>query len=192
MAAAAERVNSQPALGDAPPDPRAVAVALRDRAVVELLYATGIRVGELVGLDLGHVDDRRRTLRVIGKGDKERVVPYGLPAQTALSAWLRHGRPVLAVPSSPPAVLLGARGGRIGPRQVREVVHRLLERVEGAPDMGPHGLRHTAATHLLDGGADLRNVQELLGHATLTSTQMYTHVSVERLRASYRQAHPRA
>jgi integrase/recombinase XerC len=120
------------------------------------------------------------------------VVPFGLPAERAVSHWLRRGRPVLAREGSPGAVFLGRRGGRIDPRQAREAVYRGLDRVEGVPAMGPHGLRHSAATHLLDGGADLRSVQELLGHATLTSTQIYTHVSIERLRDSYRQAHPRA
>lgn len=166
-------------------------LALRDAAMLELLYATGIRVSELCGLDQGDVDHARRTLRVLGKGGKERVVPFGLPALDALRDWERHGRPVLVRPGSP-ALFLGRRGGRVDPRQVREVVYRGLGRVEGAPAMGPHGLRHSAATHLLDGGADLRSVQELLGHATLTSTQIYTHVSIERLRSSYRQAHPRA
>jgi integrase/recombinase XerC len=167
-------------------------VALRDRALVELLYATGIRVSELTGLDLGDLDPQRRTVRVLGKGAKERVVPYGVPAAEAIAAWVDRGRPVLGAGRSPAALFLGRRGGRLDPRQAREAVYRLLDRVDGAPAMGPHGLRHSAATHLLDGGADLRSVQELLGHATLTSTQIYTHVSVERLRATYEQAHPRA
>ena len=160
--------------------------------VVELLYASGMRVGELVGLDLDDVDDSRRTLRVLGKGGKERVVPYGIPAQRALDEYLAHGRPALLVKDSGPALILGARGKRIDPRTVREVVHQLLTHVPGAADMGPHGLRHSAATHLLEGGADLRTVQEILGHATLATTQIYTHVSVERLRSTYEQAHPRA
>jgi integrase/recombinase XerC len=167
-------------------------VALRDAAMVELLYATGIRVGELCGLDVDDLDDGRRTVRVLGKGGKERIVPYGLPAAAALEAWLVRGRAQLFREDSPPALFLGRRGGRIDQRQVRQVVHLVLESVEGVPSLGPHGLRHSAATHLLDGGADLRSVQELLGHATLTTTQLYTHVSVDRLRASYRQAHPRA
>jgi integrase/recombinase XerC len=129
---------------------------------------------------------------VIGKGDRERVVPFGVPAAAAVDRWLRTGRPRLTCANSGPAMFLGRRGGRIDQRQVRRMVHSALERVEGAPSLGPHGLRHSAATHLLDGGADLRSVQELLGHATLTTTQLYTHVSVDRLRASYRQAHPRA
>ena len=165
---------------------------LRDRLVLELLYATGIRVSELCGLDVDDVDGHRRVVRVLGKGNKERSVPYGVPAQQALDRWLREGRPRWAGPSSGPALLLGARGGRLDPRAARALVHKRLGAVPGAPDLGPHGLRHTAATHLLEGGADLRSVQELLGHATLATTQIYTHVSVERLRTSYERAHPRA
>ena len=176
-----------------PDDPIARAVELRDQALVEMLYATGIRVSELVGLDLPDVDRGRRVLRVFGKGAKERMVPFGLPAERALDGWLRRGRSTLAGPDSPErAVFLGRRGGRIDPRAVREVVHRRTAAVPGAPSLAPHGLRHTAATHLLDGGADLRTVQELLGHASLATTQIYTHVSAERLKAAYRQAHPRA
>jgi integrase/recombinase XerC len=167
-------------------------VHLRDRLILELLYATGMRVGELVGLDVDDVDPGRRTVRVLGKGAKERTVPYGPPAQRALDDWLSDGRPLLATSASGPALILGARGGRIDPRTARSVVHHLLAHVPGAPDLGPHGLRHSAATHLLEGGADLRSVQEILGHATLATTQIYTHVSVERLRATYEQAHPRA
>jgi integrase/recombinase XerC len=168
------------------------AVALRDLAAVELLYATGIRVGELVALDLAALDPERRLVRVRGKGDRERVVPYGIPAGHRLDEYLRAGRPLLARNPGEPALFLGVRGRRVDPRQVRAVVASLGAAVEGAPMIGPHTLRHSAATHLLDGGADLRSVQELLGHATLSTTQLYTHVSVERLRASYRQAHPRA
>lgn len=168
------------------------AVSLRDALIVELLYATGIRVAELAGLDLDHIDRARRTLRVLGKGAKERTVPYGLPADRALERWLTSGRPSLLADRSGNAVLLGVRGGRIDQRAVREIVHRRLRGVPGAPDLGPHGLRHTAATHLLEGGADLRAVQELLGHASLATTQIYTHVSVERLRQVYARAHPRA
>lgn len=167
-------------------------VALRDRVIVELLYASGIRVGELCGLDLDDVDTERRVLRVIGKGDKERTVPYGAPAAEALEAWLRNGRPHLAGATSGPALLLGKRGGRIDQRQVRTVVHETVAAVPGAPDLAPHGLRHSAATHLLEGGADLRVVQEVLGHSSLATTQLYTHVSVARLRAVHEQAHPRA
>ena len=165
---------------------------LRDRVVLELLYATGIRVGELCGTDVDDVDTARRVLRVLGKGARERSVPYGDPAGRALQAWLTTGRPAWVTARSGPALLLGRRGGRLDPRAVRTLVHRRLAAVPGAPDLGPHGLRHSAATHLLEGGADLRSVQELLGHASLATTQIYTHVSVERLRASYAQAHPRA
>ncbi len=167
-------------------------VGLRDVAVLELLYATGIRVGELCGLDVDDVDRGRRVLRVFGKGRKERTVPYGVPADRAVGRWLESGRPVLAVPGAGPAMFLGARGRRIDQRAVRSLVHARLAEVPNAPDMGPHGLRHTAATHLLEGGADLRTVQELLGHASLATTQVYTHVSSERLRSAYRLAHPRA
>jgi integrase/recombinase XerC len=168
------------------------ALALRNHALVETLYATGARVSELVGIDLEDIDDERRVIRVLGKGDKERVVPFGVPARRALNRWIRTGRPVLSTSRSGPALFLGSRGGRLNVRQAREVVYRLTGTLNTAPTTGPHGLRHSAATHLLDGGADLRSVQELLGHATLATTQIYTHVSVERLRASYQQAHPRA
>lgn len=168
-------------------------IAVRDRAILELLYATGIRVGELVGLDVDDVDGERRVVRVLGKGRKERSVPYGAPAARAVDDWLRRGRPELTREGSGPALFLGARGGRLGQRAVRTVVHsRVAAAVPGAPDLGPHGLRHTAATHLLEGGADLRSVQELLGHASLATTQIYTHVSIERLKKAYQQAHPRA
>ncbi|MCW2825911.1 MAG: recombinase XerC [Aeromicrobium sp.] len=165
---------------------------LRDLAILELLYATGIRVGELVGLDVDDLDRGRHVIRVFGKGRKERSVPYGLPASDALELWLERGRPAMAVEASGAAVFLGARGGRIDQRAVRRIVHERLAAVEGAPDLGPHGLRHTAATHLLEGGADLRSVQEILGHASLGTTQIYTHVSNERLRSAYKLAHPRA
>ncbi len=168
------------------------ALGLRDRAMVELLYATGVRVSELARLDIDDVDSGRRTVRVHGKGGRQRVVPYGVPAERALGAWRSEGRPHLAREGSGPALFLGERGGRIDPRTVRRVVHDSLARVEGLPDLGPHGLRHSAATHVLEGGADLRAVQELLGHASLATTQVYTHVSVERLRATFEQAHPRA
>ncbi|MBB2997358.1 integrase/recombinase XerC [Paeniglutamicibacter cryotolerans] len=168
------------------------AVRDRDHALLELLYATGIRVGELVTLDLESVDHDRRTLRVLGKGDKERTVPFGQPALNALDDWLRRGRGVLAVAGSGSALFLGVRGGRLGQRQVREIVSKALEELGDTAARGPHALRHTAATHLLDGGADLRAVQEYLGHSSLATTQRYTHVSVERLRESYQRAHPRA
>ncbi|MFP5022968.1 tyrosine-type recombinase/integrase [Pseudonocardia phyllosphaerae] len=166
--------------------------ALRDLLVLELLYGTGIRVAELCGLDLDRVDEAGRTLRVRGKGDRERTVVFGLPAGRALRRWLERGRPELVTPSSPAALLLGVRGGRLDPRVARTVVHRAMRAVPGAADVGPHGLRHAAATHLLEGGADLRYVQELLGHATLSTTQLYTHVTVDRLKVVHDQAHPRA
>jgi integrase/recombinase XerC len=166
-------------------------IHVRNRAVLELLYASGIRVGELVGLDVGDVDLSANVVRVTGKGAKERIVPFGVPASRAVDGWLAY-RPQLVRPESGAALFLGRRGRRVDARQVREVVHALLAHVADAPDLGPHGLRHSAATHLLEGGADLRIVQELLGHASLATTQLYTHVSVDRLRRSYEQAHPRA
>lgn len=166
-------------------------VGLRDVAILELLYATGARVGELCGLDVDDVDRSRRVVRVFGKGRKERTVPYGLPADRAVVAWLEV-RGSLVVPGSGAALFLGARGKRIDQRTVRAMVHRRLADVPGAPDLGPHGLRHTAATHLLEGGADLRTVQEMLGHASLATTQIYTHVTTDRLRKAYHLAHPRA
>jgi integrase/recombinase XerC len=166
-------------------------VVLRDRVLLELLYATGIRVSELCGLDLADVDRGRRVVRVLGKGNKERSVPYGVPAENALDAWLRRGRGALAGSKSGDALLLGARGGRLQTTIARRIVGAYAQ-AAGLPRTSPHGLRHSAATHLLEGGADLRAVQELLGHSSLSSTQIYTHVTVERLRAAYRQAHPRA
>ncbi|MET7803194.1 tyrosine-type recombinase/integrase [Micromonospora chersina] len=167
------------------------AVMLRDRLLLELLYATGVRISEACGLDVTDVDQARRVVRVLGKGGRERAVPYGVPAQRALDAWLAHGRPALAARRSGGALLLGARGGRLNPTTARRIVAGYAK-AAGLPRVTPHGLRHSAATHLLEGGADLRAVQELLGHSSLASTQIYTHVSVERLRAAYRQAHPRA
>nr|WP_231705203.1 tyrosine recombinase XerC [Arthrobacter gengyunqii] len=167
-------------------------VAIRDLALVELLYATGIRVGELTGLDIDDLNPERRTLTVIGKGNKERTVPYGQPAAAAVDDWLRRGRPALATAESGSALFLGRRGRRVDQRQIRAVVSRLFAALGDTGATGPHALRHTAATHLLDGGADLRAVQEILGHSSLATTQLYTHVSVDRLKASYQQAHPRA
>jgi integrase/recombinase XerC len=172
-------------------DAQSTAVTLRDAAALEVLYATGIRVSELCGLDVTDVDHGRRVVRVLGKGSKERSVPYGVPAGQAIAAWLRRGRPALASDRSGSALLLGARGGRLQPTTVRQLVAAYAE-ATGLPHLSPHGLRHSAATHLLEGGADLRSVQEILGHASLATTQIYTHVSIERLRAAYRQAHPRA
>lgn len=168
------------------------AQGLRDLAILELLYATGIRVGELAGLDIDDLDHSRRVVRVFGKGRKERSVPYGVPASDALELWLSHGRTQWQIDGSGPALFLGVRGGRIDQRAVRRIVHDRLAAVEGMPDIGPHGLRHSAATHLLEGGADLRSVQEILGHASLGTTQIYTHVSNERLRKAFTMAHPRA
>jgi integrase/recombinase XerC len=165
--------------------------AARDVAILELLYATGIRVSELCGLDLGDIDESRQTVRVLGKGNKQRTVPYGTPAARALSSWVAV-RGELALPAAGTAVFVGDRGRRIDQRVVRRIVHRALRVVDGAPDLGPHGLRHAMATHVLEGGADLRSVQELLGHASLATTQIYTHVSDARLRAAFQQAHPRA
>lgn len=167
-------------------------LALRDHLILELLYATAIRVGELCSLDLDDIESDRRVLRVIGKGNKQRSIPFGCPAAEALQSWLEHGRPALVNDKSGPALLLGLRGRRLDQRQARAVVHDALSAIPGAPDIAPHGLRHTAATHLLEGGADLRVVQELLGHASMATTQIYTHVSVARLRAVHDQAHPRA
>ena len=168
------------------------AKGMRDAAILEVLYATGVRVSELVGLDIDDVDHSRRTLRVLGKGGRDRVVPFGTPAADAMRRWLSDGRPSLVTSATGAAMFVGSRGGRIDPRAVREMVHCAVGHVPGAPDIGPHGLRHTAATHVLEGGADLRAVQEILGHASLATTQIYTHVSVERLRSTYEQAHPRA
>jgi integrase/recombinase XerC len=165
------------------------ALAMRDAAILELLYASAIRVSELCGMDIGALDDGRRTIRVLGKGSKERVVPVGIPAMRAMTRWVEEGRPVIANDRSEAALFLGARGGRLDPRTARRVVHA---RMRDGLDAGPHAIRHTAATHLLEGGADLRSVQEILGHASPATTQIYTHVSAERLKASYRQAHPRA
>jgi integrase/recombinase XerC len=166
-------------------------VTLRDHALVELLYGTGVRVGEAVSLDVGDLDLRARLLRVLGKGGRERVVPFGDPAGDALDRWLSSGRARLVTPESRNALFVGVTGCRLGIRQARERVNA-LSLAAGIGRISPHGLRHSAATHILDGGGDLRSVQELLGHATLSTTQIYTHVSMARLRASYARAHPRA
>ena len=168
------------------------AVALRDAAVLELLYATGLRVAELVSLDIDDVDRDARLATVVGKGGRMRRVPYGAPAARALEAWLADGRPDVATARSGPALLLGVRGGRLDVRQVRRIVQEATRAVPGAPELSPHGFRHSAATHMVENGADIRQVQEYLGHAALSSTQIYTHVSRGRLAAVYNQAHPRA
>jgi integrase/recombinase XerC len=167
-------------------------LSLRDVAIVEMLYATGARVGELCGLDLNDVDYDRQTIKVLGKGNKERTIPLGNPAVRALTSWLKQGRDQIANANSGNAVFIGARGKRIDQRAVRTVVYDALSAIEGIERMGPHALRHSAATHLLEGGADLRTVQEILGHASLATTQIYTHVSTERLQKAFKQAHPRA
>ncbi|MGK2351684.1 tyrosine recombinase XerC [Cutibacterium sp. V947] len=163
----------------------------RDAAILEVLYGGGLRVGELCGLDLGDVDRSRRTVRVTGKGNKQRTVPMGEPALRAVDEWLTR-RQEWVCPTSGAALFLGTRGGRIDQRVVRRIVHTHLRAEPDSPDLGPHGLRHAMATHLLEGGADLRTVQEMLGHESLSTTQIYTHVSAERLRTAFHQAHPRA
>jgi integrase/recombinase XerC len=190
--AGADRADEGAGTGDRGADHDDENAMVRDQVVLEFLYATGIRVGELCGLDVDDVDRDRRLVRVMGKGAKERSVPYGAPAEAALDRYLRRARPALAHARSGPALLLGVRGGRLDPRSVRRILTKRLSHLPDLPDISPHALRHSAATHLLEGGADLRSVQELLGHATLSVTQVYTHVSVERLRSAYRQAHPRA
>jgi integrase/recombinase XerC len=188
----AERAEATGPAGATEPAEAEAAVALRDSAVLELLYATGIRVSELCGLNAGHLDQGRRTVRVRGKGDKERTVPVGVPALRAVTRWLEAGRPALATTASGPALFLGVRGGRLDPRAARRIVHERLREAGTTRDAGPHGIRHSTATHLLEGGADLRSVQEILGHSSPATTQIYTHVSIDRLKSSYRQAHPRA
>ena len=167
-------------------------LAIRDVAIVETLYGSGIRVSELTGLNLDDVDRERSTLRVIGKGNKERVVPIGNPAMRALDRWISEGRPELSSDATQRALFLGSRGKRIDQRVVRDVVYDATEAVGAEKRLGPHALRHSAATHLLEGGADLRTVQEILGHSSLSTTQIYTHVSEERIKKAYEQAHPRA
>jgi len=167
-------------------------LAMRDLAILEVLYATGARVSELCGLDFEDVDYLRKTIRVLGKGNKERTIPLGNPAMKALEAWIKSGRSLVVTDKSGSAIFLGARGKRIDQRTVRTIVYEALSALEGVERMGPHALRHSAATHLLEGGADLRTVQEILGHASLATTQIYTHVSTERLQKAFKQAHPRA
>ena len=168
------------------------ATSIRDCAILEVLYASGARVSELCGLDLDDIDYQRNTIIVLGKGNKERTIPLGNPAMKALNNWIKSARSEMANGGSGEAVFLGVRGKRIDQRTVRTVVYEALEALEGAQRLGPHALRHSAATHLLEGGADLRTVQEILGHASLATTQIYTHVSTERLQKAFKQAHPRA
>lgn len=181
------------ALCDLPPGDDGV--GQRDRAVLELLYGSGLRVAELCSLDVDDVDTRAGRLRVTGKGRKERQVPISRPAGKAVESYVRGGRADMLRSETPPdsrhALFLNARGRRLGPRSVRSMLARYLS-AEGAAPVGPHALRHSFATHLLDGGADLRAVQELLGHESLATTQIYTHVSTERLKKVYEQSHPRA
>src|SRR5699024_3439980 len=178
-------------------DPRDRAVLLRDAAVLELLYSSGLRVSELVALDRSRIDRQHGTVRVRGKGDRERIVPVGLPALEPRQRWETEGRPVLlaaATPGTPPgdALFLGVRGGRLGDRAVRTLVDRHVAEAGISRHVTPHTLRHSAATHLVEGDADLRSVQDFLGHSSLATTQIYTHVSAERLRRTVDQAHPRA
>ena len=168
------------------------ATSIRDCAILEVLYASGARVSELCGLDLDDIDYQRNTILVLGKGNKERTIPLGNPAMKALNNWIKSARSEMSNGTSGEAVFLGVRGKRIDQRTVRTVVYEALEALEGAQRLGPHALRHSAATHLLEGGADLRTVQEILGHASLATTQIYTHVSTERLQKAFKQAHPRA
>lgn len=186
------RTGAVPTAEDAPPDPVAIALALRDAAVLELLYSSGLRVSELVALDVRHLDRGEATVRVRGKGDKERIVPVGAPALEAIARWEADGRPVLATAASGQALFLGARGRRLGDRAVRTLLDRHTAASGSSQHISPHTLRHSAATHLVEGGADLRSVQDFLGHSSLATTQIYTHVSAERLRAAVDQAHPRA
>jgi integrase/recombinase XerC len=189
---AEDETDPGPAPEDGQVDPRAHALALRDAAVLELLYSSGLRVSELVALDLGDIEPDRGTVRVLGKGVKERVVPVGVPALRAVAHWCEEGRDLLAGPQAQRALFLGARGGRLGDRAVRTMVDREARRAGIAAHVTPHTMRHSAATHMLEGGADLRSVQDFLGHSSLATTQIYTHVSAERLRATVEQAHPRA
>jgi integrase/recombinase XerC len=167
-------------------------LSLRDLAIVEVLYGSGIRVSELTGLNMEDIDRERNTLRVIGKGNKERIVPIGLPAIHAIENWIKQGRSKILNEVSERALFLGSRGKRIDQRVVREIVYEATQALGGNKRLGPHALRHSAATHLLEGGADLRTVQEILGHSSLSTTQIYTHVSEERIKKAYDQAHPRA
>ena len=191
LAGAASAVDTAAGAADAA-NPTGRALALRDLVVVEVLYGSGARVAELCALDIDDIDPARGVVRLFGKGSRERTVPLGRPGWDAVRAWLQQGRPLLATSESGPALLLGQRGQRLGVRTARRIVHERSQSADGSFDVAPHGLRHSAATHLLQGGADLRSVQEILGHASLGTTQIYTHVTPERLREIYDRAHPRA
>ena len=167
-------------------------LAIRNLAIVEVLYGCAIRVSELAGLDIDDIDRERLTIGVIGKGDKERIVPIGAPALRAIENYLANGRTEFVTENSGAALFLGERGKRIDQRIVRDVVYEATSLIGAKTKLGPHALRHSAATHLLEGGADLRTVQEILGHSSLSTTQIYTHVTEERIKKAYEQAHPRA
>jgi integrase/recombinase XerC len=167
-------------------------LARRDRALLELLYASGLRVGELVGLDWGDIDLEGRVLRVLGKGGRERMVPFGRPAEAALRRWLENWAEVRGTGDASEPVFLNHRGGRLTDRSVRRILDRYVDQAALAAGVHPHTLRHTFATHLLEGGADLRAIQELLGHSSLSTTQKYTHLELDRLLSVYRESHPRA
>lgn len=173
--------------------PQEHAIALRNAAILELLYATGMRVGELISINVQDMDFENHTVKVTGKGNKQRVVPFGVPAANACKEWIEHGRSALLEKhaETSQALFLGARAKRIDQRIVRSIVHAAAA-AANVPDVAPHALRHSAATHMLNGGADLREVQELLGHSSLNTTQRYTHVSIQALKQRYSQAFPRA
>lgn len=166
--------------------------SLRDRAILELLYATGLRVGELVSLDIDDVDLPGTLLRVVGKGSKERMVPFGRKAQSSLKRWMGAALPLRKGSTSPEALFLNLRGGRLSDRSVRRILHRRLDEAAVLARVSPHALRHSFATHLLGAGADLRSIQELLGHSSLSTTQRYTHVNADALMEVYDRTHPRA
>lgn len=178
-----EALNTLARLADEPS-------GLRDLALMELLYGSGLRVSEACAMDVGDADMQARTVRVMGKGSKQRVVPMSAACATVIERWLAARAEL--TDASQRALLVGDRGGRLDPRMARRIVHRITSAFPGLPDLAPHGLRHSMASHVLEGGADLRYVQQLLGHASLASTQIYTHVSAERLRSAYENAHPRA
>lgn len=189
---ASERKENTP-LKSPQKSPQEHALALRNAAILELLYATGMRVGELTSINVQDMDFENHTVKVTGKGNKQRVVPFGVPAANACKEWIEHGRSELLEKhaETSQALFLGARAKRIDQRIVRSIVHEAAA-AANVPDVAPHALRHSAATHMLNGGADLREVQELLGHSSLNTTQRYTHVSIQALKQRYSQAFPRA